>query len=82
MVNLENDEVEKIIKVLQQFNEGAEGIPGHPTGALITVLKEKLQAAKKTSPPASGVAVTQHTEKPDRTARPPDRTAVPPHEQT
>jgi hypothetical protein len=46
MVSLENDEVEEIIKVLEKFNDGAVGIPGHRESALIKKLKEKLQAAK------------------------------------
>jgi hypothetical protein len=45
MVNLENNEVEEIIKALEQFNDGAVGIPGHAVGALIEKLRKKLQDA-------------------------------------
>ena len=53
MVNLENSEVEEIIKALEQFNDGAVGIPGHAVGALIEKLRKKLQDAKTPTSPES-----------------------------
>jgi hypothetical protein len=47
MVNLEDEVVEQIIEALGKYDDGAEGVPGHKTGDLITMLKAKLQDAKK-----------------------------------
>lgn len=61
MVNLENNEVEEIIKALEQFNDGALGIPGHAVGALIEKLRKKLHDAKTPTSPKS--AQIRHLDK-------------------